>query len=190
MNAKGLTYRYRLPGGQERLKELILYVSDRSAKMPRFGLTKLNKIIWRADFMAFAARRVPITGEAYQRLAKGPAPVEMKPMLGEMKDLGLIEFEYVDFGDGRVEQRVIALATPNLRMFSEDDLQYVNDSIEHYWDKTGREASDDSHGVAWQTREDGDAMPYELAFLSDKALNPEQLERLGGMARERDWTSE
>lgn len=190
MSAKGLTYRYRLPGGQARLKELILHVSDRSAKMPRFGLTKLNKIIWRADFTAYAARRVPITGEAYQRLQNGPAPVEMKPLLGEMKDDGLIEYDYVDFGDGRVEQRVIALTTPNLRMFSGDDLQYVEESIQYYWNKTGRDASEDSHGVAWQTREDGDPMPYELAFLSDKALNPEQLERLGNMARERNWTSD
>src|SRR5665213_2629173 len=80
--AKSLTYTKALPGGaRERLRELILYVSEKCEKSTRFGMIKLNKIIWRADFTAFEARRSPITGAGYQRLPLGPAPIEMRPVL-------------------------------------------------------------------------------------------------------------
>ncbi len=163
-----LTYRVELPGGQVRLRELILYVSFRCQDAPRFGKTKLHKIIWRADFTAFAARGVPVTGRPYQRLSFGPAPVEMAPLLEEMIQDGLLRYDNVDFGDGIVEKRPIAIAAPSMRFFSEDDIEFVIQAILYYWDKTGKGASDDSHGVAWSTRENGDPMPYELAYLSDE----------------------
>jgi hypothetical protein len=79
-----LTFQVKLPGGQSRLREAALYVMTRCANAEAFGLVKLNKILWRADFKAYAARRVPVTGRQYQRLAQGPAPVEMLPVLQEL----------------------------------------------------------------------------------------------------------
>ena len=54
-----LTYRFKLPGGQRRLREMVLYVSERNSDTERFGLVKLNKILWKADFSAFADRGIP-----------------------------------------------------------------------------------------------------------------------------------
>jgi hypothetical protein len=62
-----LTYRVDLPGGRLRLRELVIHVSERCKAARRFGKIKLNKIIWKADFEACAARRVPVTGRACQR---------------------------------------------------------------------------------------------------------------------------
>jgi hypothetical protein len=185
-----LTYRVELPGGQLRLREMILYVSQRCADAKRFGKIKLNKIIWKADFDAFAARRVPLTGRSYQRLQWGPAPVEMPPLYGEMLQEGQIHIDRVDLGDNYIEQRTIPDVRPELKLFSENDLSYIEASIEYYWDKTGIEASDDSHGVAWSTRFDGDPMPYELALLSDHQLGKNQATRLLEMARQAGWTSD
>ena len=125
--------------------------------MERFGLIKLNKIVWRSDFAAFAARSVPVTGRAYQRLMLGPAPVEMQPLLAEMQQDGLITIRMLSFGfgpDGKeiLEKRPVANAEPNLRWFSADDLTYVDQAISYYWGMTGTETSDDSHGPAWKTR--------------------------------------
>ena len=41
--AHRLTYRVELPGGDGRLREMILYVSQKAEEMPRYGKTKLNK---------------------------------------------------------------------------------------------------------------------------------------------------
>lgn len=192
--SRHLTYRVHMPGEQERLKQLILYVAKRSAGMSRFGAIKLNKIIWRADFYAYAARQVPVTGRAYQRLEMGPAPVEMAPLLAEMQQDGLIAIEGIYLGqsaDGSdvVEKRTSALREPVLSWFSSDDLKFVDEAIQHYWHMTGTEASDDSHGPAWQTRDNLDAMPYESVYLSDKAPSEKQFTRVLDMAIERGWKS-
>lgn len=187
---KGLTYTVLLPGGQQqRLQELILYVSDACQTATRFGMIKLDKIIWRADFTAFAARRVPVTGCAYQKLALGPAPTQMRPLLEEMRSAGQIEIESVDFSAGISEKRVVAVMPPSVRFFSRDDLDYVDAAIQFYWNKTGQEASDNSHGIGWHTREEGDPMPYELAFLSDKILADADAARFEAIGRERGWVS-
>lgn len=190
MPGRHLTYRVDLPGGQLRLREMILYVSERCSTARHFDKIKLNKILWKADFDAFAARRVPVTGRPYQRLQFGPAPVEMPPLYGEMLQEGLIHLDRIDHGNRSVEQRTVADVRPQLKLFSQDDLSYVDTAIAYYWNKTGNEASDDSYGVAWATRENGDPMPYELALLSDHRLGKVQTEHLLEMARQAGWNSE
>ena len=184
-----LTYRVELPGGQKRLLELILYVAHRCEKAKHFGKVKLHKIIWKADFDAFAARQVPVTGRAYQRLQFGPAPVEMAPMLEEMIQDNLLKYTTTDFGGGRIEHRPVAIAAPSMNYFSPDDIAFVDRAITYYWNKTGRETSDDSHGVAWKTRENNDPMPYELAFLSDERLSTQQEQAALLRAQQKGWTS-
>lgn len=177
MKVLPLTKKVRLSGGQDRLVQLILHVCKRNEEARFFGRIKLNKIIWKADFDAFAKRGIPLTGEAYQRLPQGPALRCMKPLLREMLERGLLEERKRDFGSGKVEQRPIARVPADLQWFSADDLNYVDNSIAHYWNMTGTETSDDSHGMAWSTRHDRDDMPYETAYLSDKILGAAQIER-------------
>lgn len=162
-----LTFKVDLPGRESRLREVILYVCDQCTRADRFGKVKLNKILWRADFSAFAERAVPVTGRSYQKLAAGPAPVEMPPMLAEMEADKLIDFESRDHGDGYVEERPRALAKANLNFFSPDDLSFVDSSVRFYWKKTATEASDLSHTVAWKSRAFLDPIPYEAVYLSD-----------------------
>lgn len=190
-----LTYHVTLPGGQARLRELVIYVSTKCAEAPRFGLIKLNKIIWRADFTAFAERGTPVTGSYYQRLRLGPAPIAMPHVLREMQQESLLEFKATNFGlnaDGEpiVEQRPVPLVEPSFRLFSPDDLQFVDSAIEHYWHMSGTETSDDSHGVAWSTRENGDPLPYEAAHLLNEELSEHLARKLRRVAVERGWRSD
>lgn len=189
MTPRKLTNSVPLPDGQMRLKQLVLYVAEECREAPYFGLTKLNKIIWKADYSAFAKRGVPVTGRAYQRLRFGPAPIEMLPVLNDMERDGQIEYLETEFGDEIAEKRVIAKVPSNVIVFPVADLQFVNKAISYYWDKTGTETSDDSHGLAWKTRDNKDPMPYELAYLSDRQIEGRQLSRLQHMAIERGWKS-
>lgn len=189
-NHKSLTYRVSLPGGQERLRELILYVAKRCDNAPRLGGIKLNKILWKADFDSFASRGVPVSGRAYQRLEFGPAPVDMAPLHAEMARDGQVEVVQIDVGDGLVEHRTRALVEPRLNWFTAEDLKFVDEAIAYYWDKTGTQASEDSNGVAWRTRANGDPMPYELAYLSDRKVGEAQGERILALAGEHGWRSQ
>jgi hypothetical protein len=179
-----------LPGGQNRVRQLVLYVAEKCQGARYFGSIKLNKIIWKADFDSFAERGQPVTGREYRRQKYGPVLREMKPLHDDLLKDGLIRIEPRDFGDDIVERRTVALTSADLSMFSEIDISYVDRSIAHYWEKTGMEASDESHGVAWRTRANGDAMPYESSLLSDRPLLPKQMERLIALARRRELTTQ
>lgn len=179
---RALTLKVNLPGGQDRLRQLILYVCQRNHNAPRFGRIKLNKILWKSDFGSYAARGRPVTGRTYQRLPQGPAPKEMLPVYREMIHQQVLTEEWTDFGSGMVEMRPVARQEPNLSMFDSDDMEFVHRAIDHYWFMSGTETSDNSHGAAWSTRNDGDPMPYESALLSDRKLGRAQMERLRQMA--------
>ncbi|HVX79823.1 MAG TPA: Panacea domain-containing protein [Devosiaceae bacterium] len=179
-----VTYEVPLPGGQARLREAALYVMRRSENSDFFGLVKLNKILWRADFQSYRERFSPVTGRQYQRLQNGPAPVEMKPILNELIARGDIVLRSTSVPG---EQRPVAIAQPNLQHFSAYDLRYLDEAIEYYREKTAREASDLSHGLAWLTRQDGDPIPYEAAYFDDRPMPNNLRLKLSQIARERGW---
>ncbi len=114
----------------------------------------------------------------------------MLPIHKEMLRSGSIEITTRDFGDNKVERRTIAVDQAHLRYFNETDMAFVDESIKHYWAKTGTETSDESHGVAWSSRNDKDPMPYESAYLSDEELGWPQKLRLSELMYERGWTTE
>ena len=183
------TLRVNLPGGQNRLRQLILHLAARCAQAERLDTVKLNKMLWRADFASFAARSVPVTGREYRRLESGPALREMPALRQEMQARGLVRLDRAPADDGRVEHRWVALVEPDLSMFSVDDLTFVDRSVAYYLDGTGMEPDDDSLGAAWRSRNDGDAMPYELALLSDRRIGPKQLQRLRSFIQDEGLTS-
>jgi len=172
-----VTYEIDLSGGQRRLKEAILYVAQKGQQMAFFGRVKLNKILWRADFKSFYERRQPVTGRAYQKLAFGPALLEMWPVMNDLLREDLLIEEPRAQGE-MTEHRPIAKAEPVLRCFSPEDIEYLDESLRHYWNMTGTETSDESHGTAWKTRNIGDAIPYEAAYFEDKPLPQATLQRL------------
>jgi hypothetical protein len=167
---------------------MILYVSQRCASAPRFGKIKLNKILWKADFEAYARRGRPVTGRPYQRLENGPAPTEMAPLLTEMVEEDEIQIDMLDVG-AFVEERPRAKRVADLSLFDRDDMEFVETAIQHYWYMTGTEASDDSHGLAWKTRKDGDRMPYESAYLSDEKTPETVLRKMEQYAERLDIKS-
>lgn len=187
--ARAPTTSVDLPGGQSRAKQLILYIAKRCEGARYFGAIKLNKILWKSDFDSFLERGIPVTGREYRRQKLGPTLHEMVPIQEEMLRVGAIRIEPRDLGDGFVEKRTIAIDVADLSLFSETDIALVDRAIQHYWEKTGTEASDESHGIAWHTRSNGDTMPYECAMLSDHPLGGEQLRRISRLVQKREMTT-
>jgi Protein of unknown function (DUF4065) len=178
------TVTVRLPGERSRLRQMILYVARKCREAEFFGAIKLNKIIWKADFDSFAARGIPVTGREYRRHKLGPVPREMKRVHTDMLSEGAIRVERRKVGD-YIEFRTIAQDEPDMSWFTPEDMSFVDASISHYWEMTGTESSDESHGVAWKTRSNGEPMPYELSWLSDRPLGPAQTRRLKDMMARR-----
>jgi hypothetical protein len=172
--------------GEARLRELILYIAGRCERDPRFGATKLNKILMFSDFMAYFRRRRPITGVEYMRLPQGPAPRRLKPIAADMEWNHEIKTRTIQ--DGKYEQkRVVPLREPNLSLFAAEDIAIVDEMIQRFWGRTATAVSELSHGIAWKVAGDRELIPYEAVFLSDEDLTEYDIQRTHELARRFGW---
>ena len=176
-----------LPGGvQKRLGEAILYVCAFCETDEAFAMTRLNKILFEADFLSFLTRGVPVTGVRYQRLKFGPAPKSMPHRLRELQQENALHIRAVDYL-GQMQQRPIGLRKPDLSCFSADDMAVLHKVMRDSWGKSAVEVSDASHRIEWKTRHDGDLIPYEAVWLSNDGVSSDEIERTRELAAEHGW---
>lgn len=183
------TYEFPEMNGDAKLRELILHIATQCADAPRFGMTKLNKILYFSDFLWYKQTGKPITGIEYMRLENGPAPKRMVPVREQMivnQDIDIIKRS---FPDGRVQHRIVAKEEADLnRYFSAAQIALVDEVIRILWDANAGETSDVSHGIAWYVFDtDKEPIPYEAALLSDERITANDIERTGELAKQYGW---
>lgn len=161
----------------EKLRELILYISRHSEGDERYGATKLNKLLFFSDFLAYLHFGKSITGHEYQALPKGPAPRYLIPIRDELEATGEIAIRQVDFY-GYGQHKIFALREPDLRKFSAEEIDLVHRVIESCWHKTEREISFDAHRFAgWKLAEQGETIPYEVALVGRREPTEDEIAR-------------
>lgn len=186
MDRSNLHETFDVPRGAQRFRELIIYISQKSAADPNFGAIKLNKVLYHADFRAFERFGVPLTGVRYQKLLLGPAPKSLLHVRRALVEEGAIRVDRQPYGNYE-QHRTVALRDAALGLFTEDEILLVDEVISDLWRQNGTEVSDASHDIRWSVMNLQDAMPYELAFLSDEALTPRDNQRTSELARELGW---
>jgi len=180
-----LTFEVPQSGGEEKLRELILYIADQCLEDRYFGATKLNKILYFADFESFRRYGKPITGVEYQRLPEGPAPVRLLPIRQQMEQEGdAVLKEVVTMGG--IQKRLIALRKPNLDMFSAQEIDIIRQVIFELWNKTAKQTSKLTHGLSWRIYNDYDLMPYESILLDDE-ITQDDVERAKELSDKHGW---
>lgn len=182
MKKKELTYEIPDPNN-EKLKEMILYISEKCSNQRAFGVTKLNKILWFSDVVAFKYLGNPITGTPYIRRDYGPVPKyikEVKEELIQNKDLAIRHEQFFN----RIQERPVHLRRAKVHLFSTDQLRTVDDVIAMLEDANADEVSELSHEKVWELLEDGEPMPYEAGFLSSKPINQSDIDRTKALVKE------
>src|SRR5258708_16579429 len=129
------------PENESRYRELVLYVCQKCATDPKFGATKLNKILYFADFLAYAQLGEPITGFEYQKLPNGPAPRRLVPIREEMVKDRELALQYVKLVNGHVQERPVGLRAARLSVFTPEQISLVDGVIEELRDETSEEDS-------------------------------------------------
>jgi hypothetical protein len=170
-----------------KFKELVLHVALRSASDERFGQVKLNKILFYADFLAYAHFGEAITGARYQKGQWGPIAVPLVPVLDELllhRDAAVVPRGYY----GREQRVVVAARQPDLDRFRAREIALVDDVIDALRGKDASEVSELSHTlVGWKLAELGEDIPYETVFLEDRDPTPEEIERGLELAERFGW---
>jgi hypothetical protein len=171
----------------ERLLELSLYVAKKCQFDPKYGATKLNKILFYSDFMAYGQTGKSITGSEYMRLPNGPAPRRLKPIRAQMERKKDAVVQTVTLPNGRRQDRLIALREPNIDIFSAAEISLVDDVIEFLRNDTAKEVSDRSHNRIWRIAADQESIPYEAVFISDSNADEADALKLRELAKEHEW---
>ena len=161
---------------EAKLGELLLYVAGKVRTDPTGGATKLNKILFFSEFSAVRALGEPITGVAYQKLERGPAPRRLVPIRTALVESGAAELVNDQYF-GRTIHRLVPRREADLSSFNEEQVRIVDQVIDALWGKTAGEVSERSHEeMGWKMVEDGEEIPYSAAYLAP-AFKPNEAVR-------------
>lgn len=162
----------------DKFKELVLYISQKCANDPTFGATKLNKILFYADFLAYANLGKAITNFDYQKLPNGPAPRRLLPIRDQMIEEHELVLQEVRLLSGNVQKKTVNLRQPNLTIFTGAEIALVDEVIEALETAKAEAVSELSHRmVGWMLVDEGESIPYNTIFLSNKKLTETEIER-------------
>lgn len=150
---------------RDKFKELVLYLSERSEADPNFGETKLNKLLFYIDQVAYRELGMPVTGAKYQKLRWGPAAIALLPIQQEMESDGDLKIR-PGLRGAFMQKKPIALRQPNLHAFTGAEIALIDQLVAALWDLGAVDVSDLSHNhLGWQLAQEREEIPYETVFV-------------------------
>lgn len=144
----------------DKLKNILLYFIEKSGGV---FFTKMNKLLFYADFVAYRQTGKGITGLAYKAIQHGPVPVRWDRIYSFYDE---INQEIVQFSDGRAGTKLVSKLSPDMTGFDEDELKVLEFVCERFKSETPTQISETSHQEeAWKQNIDSDQLiNYEMAF--------------------------
>lgn len=167
----------------------MLYFSHRGAEEALvIGSTKLNKLMFYADFRAYAELGEPITGARYQKLDQGPAPRALLPMRQQLLVDGVVEYRAK--GEDDLNDVLVPLGDPpGMDNFTGLEMKIVDDVFDENRELNARAISDDSHkrSVGWQAVDLHQDIPYESVYMTGTSASDWVIRRGRELAAKYGW---
>jgi Protein of unknown function (DUF4065) len=163
---------------ERKFTEMLLYVAARLADDRAGGATKLNKVLYFADFAHVRRAGSAITGAEYQKLPQGPAPRRLLPVREQLIAHDEAEVSREAFLGYEVH-RLVPLRPADTSVFSATELETIDSVLSDLAGLNARQVSDLSHEEAgWQLTDDGEVIPYESALVGARHVPTPTAERL------------
>ncbi len=180
-----------------KFKEMVLYFSMRSAELEDegFGMVKLNKLLYRADFEAYRTLGSAITGETYERQEFGPVARDLPIVLDELGAGGRLRWEHIPAGP---YTRDVPRAQgdddvmPDQSVFSDDELVIMERALGELATHGGKSVSNWSHeqSAGWNLAgEDGNTIEYRTAFISTDQLPRDFMKHASEYVCQQGWVT-
>jgi putative zinc finger/helix-turn-helix YgiT family protein len=131
--------------------------------------TKLNKLLFYADFKHYKGYAISITGARYAHIPFGPAPDNYEIYYGALSSQKAIQFIEEIYpakrgGEPVVGEIIKAVKKPDLSLFAASELRIMASVQEDFEKYNAREITDLSHKeVGYQETEDGGTISYDYA---------------------------
>jgi len=161
----------------EKFRELLLFIAERSEKDPHFGAIKVNKLLFYCDFLAYLTLGQPITGHEYFALKQGPAPKYGTRIRQQMIADGEIAIQRKETVAG-TQIRTVALRQPNPKVFSSEEVALITQVLQEYRASSGSELSERSHKFAgWSLAKEKESIPYAVALVGNRLPTHDEIQR-------------
>ncbi len=144
----------------DRLKNILLFFISKGNGV---FFTKMNKLLFYADFMAYRVTGKSVSGLAYKAIAHGPVPVRWDRIYSFFDE---IDQEIVQFSDGREGTKLVSKLSPDMAEFSDDELKILEYVSQRFKNESPTQISEISHHEeAWkQYIDSGQLISFEKAF--------------------------
>lgn len=143
-----------------KLREMVLFF----AQLPNMYETKLNKLLFYADFKHYEQHSVSVSGSPYLAFPYGPVPRDCPRLEADLLECGDLAAEEVFFSDEVSGTVFKASREPDLTVFTEEELATLRDIANRLGHRTSKELSDLSHQErAWKETPQRKMISYELA---------------------------
>jgi hypothetical protein len=178
-----------------KFKELVVYLcaAAEQAGDEGFGMVKLNKLLYRADFEAYRLLGRPITGETYEKQEYGPVARDLPIVLDELAAAGRLRWQSIPRGPHTRKVPAVIddpFAVADMSAFPPDEREVIETARRELASHGGKSASEWSHeeSAGWNMApEYGHVIDYATTFVSTKPIPPQDLERARQFVRDRGW---
>lgn len=129
--------------------------------------TKMNKLLFYADFLHYSKKGYSISGLNYIAITHGPVPKKYGTIYSSLYEKGVIDIELVDFGEGIEGERFIAKGkNADLEKFNDFEIEILNEVIATLGNKNTRTIVNISHDeYAWKHNvEEKGLISYQYSF--------------------------
>ncbi|MDX9789417.1 MAG: DUF4065 domain-containing protein [Candidatus Kapabacteria bacterium] len=154
---------YRNPSF-EKFTEMVVYFSE---KVQPFK-TKMNKLLFYADFLMFRQSCFSISGTRYTAINMGPVPHNFQSIFEYLANEGEIDIYYFDFPNGGFGEQFIARKDRafNANLFSKEELGTLEKVATAFKDTSTNDIVELSHlEKAWkENQKTKNVISYEYAF--------------------------
>jgi len=123
--------------------------------------TKINKLLFYADFKHFKEYSRSITGARYVPLPYGPVPDKSAQYLGMLVDEGELEVEEIPYTDEIVGEKYKPTRKPDLSVFSDSELKVITEVKDFFNKYNSKGITDFSHKEkGYLETQNGDFISY------------------------------
>jgi len=150
---------YKKPDFQK-IANVISYFSNRMTT--QLFKTKLNKMLFYADFGCFKRSGYSITGITYRAIQFGPVPAEFGKLYDKMNDDGLVEIYQYRFDNGNYGDALTSLVDFDRSLFNDQEMETLERVILKFGDLVTDQIVSLSHQeLAWlNNQEDKSLISY------------------------------
>ncbi len=170
-----------------KFRELILYIAQQSQKDQGYGRVKLFKLLFFIDQEHYRRFGRTITEQQYCKMEHGPVPENGAMVLDQLEQEGALSTRERQIIQ-HTQKRAIAERNPDLYVFTEQELDMVDEIIKSYRGMSAREIKRISHkGLGWRLADLGEIIPMGVSLIYERRLNDEELSYATGLASSREF---